>query len=71
MEQVQLPSRRSFVIVIWPVLQTGAPPHWRGALETLAGQRFYFHTLAGLNRLMHEIGGWQELPEQTLSDNET
>ncbi|HXF84958.1 MAG TPA: hypothetical protein VNK49_06165 [Anaerolineales bacterium] len=62
--------RKSFVIVIWLVSQTEALPRWRGALETSSGERFYFDTLTGLNRLMREVGGWQEAPAQTSLEDE-
>ena len=33
-------------------------PVFRGTLETIAGQKFEFNTLAELNGLLCEVGGW-------------
>lgn len=70
MEQRQPARRKSFVVVIWLVSQTETATRWYGSLETLDGQRFYFHTLADLNRVIRDVGGWQEPPEQTHSTDE-
>jgi hypothetical protein len=37
-------------------------PIFRGTLETVAGQKFEFHTLAELNSLLCEICGWIDTP---------
>ncbi|MFZ5923060.1 MAG: hypothetical protein ACOYY3_18610 [Chloroflexota bacterium] len=50
------------MIVIWPEPQEKLPPQWRGAIETVAGERFYFRTLTDLNRLVGELGGWMDPP---------
>ncbi len=38
------------------------PPVFHGTLETVAGQKFEFSTLAELNRLLCEVGGWIDTP---------
>ena len=34
--------------------------HWDGSLETAAAQRVDFSTLAELERLLYEHGGWMD-----------
>lgn len=41
--------------------QLGSPV-FRGTLEIVAGQKFEFGTLAELNGLLCEIGGWIDTP---------
>ena len=67
----EMPSHRrtSFVVVIWPVSQA-APSHWRGAVETATGTRFYFQSLNDLNRIVRELGGWEEPPVQPSGQEE-
>ena len=62
---LEMPSNRrtSFVVVIWPISQA-APLQWRGTVETATGARFYFQSLNNLNRIVRELGGWEELPAQ-------
>ncbi|MBV6396459.1 MAG: hypothetical protein HFACDABA_02057 [Anaerolineales bacterium] len=59
------PTRASFVIVIWPESHDETL-QWRGTVEAASGARFYFHTLTDLNRIVRELGGWQDPPTQTL-----
>ncbi len=35
---------------------------WHGFVETAAEQRMYFDTLAELNQLLCELGGWMDPP---------
>jgi hypothetical protein len=41
-------------------------PIFRGTLETGAGQKFEFNTLAELNRLLCEICGWADPPPNEI-----
>ncbi len=60
------PGRATFVLLIWPELQRGRSPRWRGALETARGERHYFGSLAELARLVRDMGGWADaFPEGT------
>jgi hypothetical protein len=61
------PARRrvSYMISIWSERQRDLPSAWRGSIETAAGQRFTFSTLAELNRLLCELGGWMDPPHAT------
>ncbi len=43
------------------------PPLFRGTLETVAGQEFEFGTLAELNHLLCEVGGWIDAPPLVIS----
>jgi hypothetical protein len=43
---------------------------WHGSLEMPSGQRFDFSTLAELERLLCELGGWVEPPSQALHQDE-
>jgi hypothetical protein len=45
-------------------------PVFHGTLETAAGQKFEFSTLAELNGLMCEIGGWIDAPPLTNEGGE-
>ena len=56
--------RISYLISIWLEKPEQARPRWRGALQTLAGQQFPFNTLNELNRLLYELGGWTDPPEE-------
>jgi len=44
--------------------QMGTPVFF-GTLETVTGQKFNFITLAELNSLLCEIGGWIDTPPRT------
>ena len=56
------PDRQAFILLIWPELQSDFPPVWRGMLEDLAGEKCYFDSLAQLQQLIGERGGWVETP---------
>lgn len=68
---IEMPSNRrtSFVVVIWPVSQA-ASSQWRGAVETAAGAHYYFQSLNDLNRIVRELGGWEEPPIQPSGQEE-
>jgi hypothetical protein len=53
--------RKSYIISIWAERPAEGTPVWRGYLETTVGQRSYFASLADLNRMLRERGGWEEL----------
>ena len=58
----------TYIISIRSEHQQSGSPIFRGTLETVAGQKFEFNTLAELNGLLCEICGWIDaLP----STNET
>ncbi len=55
-------SRRTiYLLAIWNEGRDEARV-WHGYIETAAEQRMYFGTLAELNRLLCELGGWMEPP---------
>ena len=65
----------SYVISIWHELQHEGMAVWCGHLETAAGQYLNFGTLAELNRLLCELGGWMDpltpgMPPQIGADLE-
>ena len=62
-----LPMRKVvYVICIWHEPQHDQATFWRGYLETAAGQRLEFDTLAELNRLLCELGGWIDPPTHMM-----
>ena len=56
--------RTPYTISIWTEHERDSLPLWRGSLETASGQQWPFATLAELNRLLCELGGWMDPPEQ-------
>ncbi len=56
----------SYVLSIWSEHQVDQPPVWHGWIEMPGGQRFAFTTLAGLERLLCELGGWVDPPESYM-----
>ena len=48
----------TYILSIRSEYQLLGSPIFRGALETVAGQKFEFNTLAELNDLLCEICGW-------------
>lgn len=55
----------SYIISIRSEYQHLGSPTFRGTLETAAGQKFEFNTLAELNGLLCEMGGWIDTPPLT------
>jgi hypothetical protein len=55
------PRRTSYLLSIWHEEQEEAQV-WHGFIETAAQQRLDFSTLAELNRLLCELGGWMDPP---------
>lgn len=54
------PRRAAFILTIWAETVPAEAAAWRGYLENANGQRHYFASLAGLNRLLIESGGWED-----------
>jgi hypothetical protein len=52
----------AYVISIWREAEREASVCWKGDLETAAGQHLNFNTLAELNHLLCELGGWLDPP---------
>ncbi len=50
--------RRIWTVSIWMQDSDDDPPTWAGLLQTRTGQEWPFHSLAELNRLLYELGGW-------------
>ncbi len=59
MDHSDTPRRAKYLLSIWYEGQDEASV-WRGFIETAAQQRLYFSTLAELNRLLCELGGWMD-----------
>jgi hypothetical protein len=55
----------TYIITIRSEYQQLGSPIFRGALEIVTGQKFEFSTLAELNSLLCEIGGWIDTPPLT------
>jgi hypothetical protein len=51
-----------YILWIQSEHQSMGSPVFRGKLETTAGQTFEFSTLAELNSLLCEMGGWIDTP---------
>jgi hypothetical protein len=64
-----LPTTRkvSYVISIWREAEHESEFHWKGDLETAAGQHLNFASLAELNHLLCELGGWIDPPADVAS----
>ncbi len=56
--------RLNYTLSIWMEPQVGNRQIWRGSMETRAGQRFIFNSLAELNRLLAELAGWIDPPDE-------
>ena len=61
----------TYIISIRSEYQQFGSPTFRGTLETVAGQKFEFHTLAELNGLLCEICGWIDTPPTTTEARES
>jgi hypothetical protein len=64
-----LPALRKvfYVISIWREAEQESKLHWQGDLETTAGQHLGFTSLAELNHLLCELGGWIDPPTDSTS----
>ena len=52
----------SYVVSIWREVEQESKLYWKGDLETAAGQHLGFTSLAELNHLLCELGGWIDPP---------
>ncbi len=58
----------SYVLSIWSERQPDLAPVWHGVLQLTGGQRFDFTTLAELERLLSELGGWMDPPDKWINE---
>ncbi len=61
MNRFDAPRVTYFRLGVWHQDQDEAQV-WHGLIETAAEQCLYFDSLAGLNRLLCELGGWMDPP---------
>jgi hypothetical protein len=54
------PPHQSFLLSLWAEVEDGNLWVWRGVFQGADGKKLYFHTLADLNRLLRERGGWRD-----------
>ncbi len=66
MNSVQPFRSAYYVLSIWSEHRDEHPPAWHGSLQMAGGQRFEFATLAELERLLCELGGWMDPPESCM-----
>jgi hypothetical protein len=59
-----------YIVSIQSEYRRPGSPVFRGTLETVAGQQFEFSTLAELESLVCEIGGWIDPPPLTNEGGE-
>jgi hypothetical protein len=64
-----LPASRkvSYVLSIWREADQDSVLCWKGDLETASGQHLHFTSLAELNHLLCELGGWIDPPADATS----
>ena len=64
-----LPALRkvSYVLSMWREADQESVFCWKGDLETTAGQHLNFTSLAELNHLLCELGGWIDPPTDSAS----
>jgi len=62
-----LPTTRkvSYVVSIWREAEQESVFCWKGDLKTAAGQHLNFASLAELNHLLCELGGWIDPPVES------
>lgn len=58
MNSLSVPRKVSYIISIWREADQESVLCWKGDLETAAGQHLNFTSLAELNHLLCELGGW-------------
>jgi hypothetical protein len=61
------PRKVAYVISIWREADQESVLHWKGDLETAAGQHLNFTSLAELNHFLCELGGWIDPPAESAS----
>jgi hypothetical protein len=67
MNSFPAPRKVSYVVSIWHEAEQETTLSWKGNLETAAGQHLNFSTLAELNHLLCELGGWIDPPADLAS----
>ena len=67
MNSLPAPRKVSYVLSIWREADEESVLCWKGGLETAAGQHLNFSTLAELNHLLCELGGWIDPPADLAS----
>jgi hypothetical protein len=55
----------SYIVSIWREAKQECSLGWKGDLETGAGQHLNFNSLAELNHLLCELGGWIDPPTES------
>jgi hypothetical protein len=59
-------QRFVYILLIWNNVQPDQPSVWRGYLESISGERHYFHTLVELNELLIHLAGWVDPTHDAL-----
>lgn len=67
MNSLSVPRKVSYIISIWREADQESVLCWKGDLETAAGQHLNFTSLAELNHLLCELGGWMDPPADSAS----
>ncbi len=67
MNSLSATRKVSYVISIWREVEHESTVFWKGDLETTAGQHLNFTSLAELNHLLSELGGWIDPPADLAS----
>ncbi|HEX9331456.1 MAG TPA: hypothetical protein VF896_06195 [Anaerolineales bacterium] len=67
MNSLPAPRKVSYVVSIWREAEQESKLHWKGDLKTTAGQHLSFTSLAELNQLLCELGGWIDPDADTAS----
>jgi hypothetical protein len=68
MENPPESNRTVLVISVWTERLPGGQPAWRGTIRAVDGRRRRFGSLTELNRLLHELSGWQEASSSITVD---
>lgn len=58
MNSLSATRKVSYVVSIWREAEQASALCWKGDLETASGQHLNFTSLAELNHLLCELGGW-------------
>ena len=66
MNSLSATRKVSYVVSIWREAEQESALCWKGDLETAAGQHLNFNSLAELNQLLCELGGWIDPPSESV-----
>jgi len=66
MNSLPSPRKVAYIVSIWKEAEE-SKISWKGDLETAAGQHLNFTSLAELNHLLSELGGWIDPPTNSAS----